>query len=63
MSSERTYAVVVNDEGSYSIWPQGRPVPAGWHPEGTAGTEQQCAEHIDQVWTGLTPAALRGSRG
>jgi MbtH protein len=62
MSSERLWAVVVNDEGSYSIWPQGRAVPAGWRPEGAVGTEQQCAEHIDRVWTGLTPAALRARR-
>jgi len=30
--------VVLNDEEQYSIWSAGRPIPAGWRPEGFAGT-------------------------
>jgi MbtH protein len=53
------YVVVVNDEEQYSIWPEGRDVPAGWHPAGEAGTKAECLEHIDRVWTDMRPLSLR----
>ncbi|HKS98461.1 MAG TPA: MbtH family NRPS accessory protein [Rugosimonospora sp.] len=53
------YAVVVNDEEQYSIWPADREPPAGWRGEGTAGTRQECADHIDRVWTDMRPLSLR----
>ncbi len=34
--------VVLNDEEQYSIWPTGLPIPAGWRPEGFAGTRAAC---------------------
>jgi len=33
-TDSRPYAVVVNDEEQYSIWPQTRDLPAGWRPDG-----------------------------
>ncbi|WP_433214972.1 MbtH family protein [Dactylosporangium sp. CS-047395] len=54
------YAVVLNDEEQYSIWPAGDPLPAGWRPEGTTGLKQECLDHIDAVWTDMRPATLRG---
>jgi uncharacterized protein YbdZ (MbtH family) len=63
MSSEQApdepYQVVVNDEEQYSIWPEGRDIPAGWHPEGFAGTKEACLNHIEQVWTDMRPKSLR----
>lgn len=53
------YAVVVNTDGYYSIWPHERELPAGWRMEGTTGTEQDCIAYIDETWTGLDPATLR----
>ncbi|WP_067460930.1 MbtH family protein [Actinomadura macra] len=58
-SADRRYQVVVNDEEQYSIWPVGRSVPAGWSAEGTEGTEDECATHIESVWTDMTPRSLR----
>ena len=55
----RTYAVVVNDEEQYSIWPADRELPVGWHREGLTGTREQCLAHIDQVWTDMRPLSLR----
>ncbi len=55
----RTYAVVVNDEEQYSIWPADRELPGGWHHEGLTGTRDQCLAHIDQVWTDMRPLSLR----
>ena len=55
----RTYAVVVNDEEQYSIWPAERDLPAGWRRDGFTGTEEECLAYIDEVWTDMRPASLR----
>lgn len=54
-----THAVVVNAEEQYSIWPEGRELPAGWRRDGFAGTEDECLSYIDEVWTDMRPASLR----
>ncbi|CAM5331452.1 hypothetical protein GCM10010329_37970 [Streptomyces spiroverticillatus] len=53
------YAVVLNHEEQYSIWPATRDVPAGWHAEGTEGSKEECLEHIDRVWTDMRPLSVR----
>jgi MbtH protein len=55
----RTYAVVINDEEQYSIWPADREPPAGWRRAGMSGPRQDCLAHIDQVWTDMRPLSLR----
>ena len=55
----RTYVVVVNDEGQYSIWFADRDLPAGWRAEGVTGSKAACLEHIERVWTDLRPLSLR----
>jgi MbtH protein len=55
----RTYAVVVNHEKQYSIWPVDRELPAGWTGEGVTGTEDECLAHIDEMWTDMRPLSLR----
>jgi MbtH protein len=57
--TERTYQVVVNDEEQYSIWPVERDIPAGWHDEGTSGSEDACIAHIERVWVDMRPRSLR----
>lgn len=57
------YEVVVNDEEQYSIWPAGRPAPAGWAEAGFSGTEAECVEYVDRVWTDLRPRSLRAALG
>jgi MbtH protein len=51
--------VVRNDEEQYSIWPVGTEPPAGWHATGFTGTEQDCLDHIDTVWTDIRPKSAR----
>lgn len=53
------YRVVLNHEEQYSIWPVDRDLPAGWTPDGTEGSRQECLDHIDQVWTDMRPLSLR----
>jgi MbtH protein len=55
----RAYRVVRNDEEQYSIWPTGRELPSGWHPEGTEGGRAECLAHISEVWTDMRPLSLR----
>jgi MbtH protein len=55
----RTYVVVVNHEEQYSIWPQGREIPAGWRSVGVEGEKSHCLRHVDEVWTDMRPLSLR----
>jgi len=55
----RAYAVVINDEEQYSIWPVGRDLPAGWRQDGFTGTEDECLAYIEETWTDMRPASLR----
>ncbi len=55
----RVYTVVVNDEEQYSIWWQGRDLPAGWHDAGKSGPKADCLKYIDEVWTDMRPLSLR----
>ena len=57
--STDSHTVVVNDDEQYSLWPVGRPVPAGWTPTGHVGTEDECLAHIRCVWVDLRPRRVR----
>ncbi|WP_320775608.1 MbtH family protein [Streptomyces sp. CRN 30] len=57
------YAVVVNDEEQYSLWPVSKSLPAGWTPDGFEGSSRECLHHIDEVWTDLTPRSARRPAG
>jgi MbtH protein len=61
MDAFTEFAVVVNDEEQYSLWPTGLPVPLGWTAEGTSGTEADCLARIEAVWTDIRPRSLRES--
>jgi MbtH protein len=58
MTDDR-YLVVRNDEEQYSIWFDGRELPAGWHDTGFSGTRDECLSHVDTVWTDMRPKSLR----
>jgi FPC/CPF motif-containing protein YcgG len=49
------HQVVVNARREYSLWPDGREVPAGWSPAGVRGDRQTCLDHIERLWTDLRP--------
>ena len=54
-----SYSVVVNDEGQYSIWPEGRAMPLGWKAVGHAGPKDECLEYIGANWTDMRPLSLQ----
>jgi MbtH protein len=49
----------VNDEEQYSIWPDGRALPAGWRDGGRVGPKAECLTYIKEVWTDMRPLSLR----
>ncbi|MFF2524986.1 MbtH family protein [Streptomyces liangshanensis] len=53
------FAVVVNHEEQYSVWPTDQEIPAGWRAEGTRGTRDECLARIGEVWTDLRPLSAR----
>ncbi|MFR9788502.1 MbtH family protein [Streptomyces sp. MB22_4] len=59
VSRDERYAVVVNHEEQYSIWPEGRDLPLGWRAEGTTGTKEECLQRIEEVWVDMRPLSLR----
>jgi uncharacterized protein YbdZ (MbtH family) len=60
MTAEVTYHVVVNHEEQYSIWPTMRGAPPdGWRTVGKEGTEAECLDYIEKVWTDMRPLSLR----
>ncbi|NUO58777.1 MAG: MbtH family NRPS accessory protein [Hamadaea sp.] len=59
MDDDQQYAVVLNHEEQYSIWPVDRELPPGWHGDGFIGLKEACLAHIDEVWTDMRPLSLR----
>lgn len=57
------YAVVVNHEEQYSLWPESRELPAGWSRTGFTGTREACLDHVEEVWTDMRPKSLRDALG
>ena len=53
------YAVVINYEEQYSIWPSHRELPRGWRSAGKEGSKAECLRYIEQVWTDMRPLSLR----
>jgi len=63
MDAFTDFAVVVNDEEQYSIWPTELDMPAGWRAVGKAGTKEECVSYIDEVWADIRPLSLRTALG
>lgn len=58
ISANELYFVVKNNEGQYSIWPEYKNIPAGWHIEGQSMTKALCLSYINEVWTDMRPLSL-----
>lgn len=54
-----TFRVLINHEEQYSIWPDWKTIPGGWHDTGVRGDKKTCLAHIEQVWTDMRPLRLR----
>jgi MbtH protein len=56
---EQMYFVVKNDEEQYSIWPEFKELPGGWHVVGERGTKNDCLSRIEGLWTDMRPLTVR----
>jgi uncharacterized protein YbdZ (MbtH family) len=54
-----SYAVVINHEEQYSIWPIDRELPSGWRALEFHGTKEACLNQIEEDWTDMRPLSLR----
>jgi MbtH protein len=55
----KPFQVVVNDEGQYSIWPEYKKIPLGWHAVGMTGEKNECLDYIRNAWNDMRPISLR----
>ncbi|MEU6213653.1 MbtH family NRPS accessory protein [Streptomyces sp. NPDC047023] len=62
-NEDTDYAVLVNDEGQYSLWPRWKAVPAGWNVSLERARRQQCLDHIESRWTDMRPRSLVRAMG
>jgi MbtH protein len=58
-NDDTPFVVVMNHEEQYSIWPQHRTIPPGWHSVGEATSKAECLRYIEEHWTDLRPRSLR----
>ncbi|MFP3506135.1 MbtH family protein [Burkholderia sp. SIMBA_062] len=53
------YFVVRSREGQYSVWLDGRNLPAGWETVGDPASKQTCLQRMEKLWTDMVPAGVR----
>jgi MbtH protein len=49
------FAVLINDQGQYSLWPAATEIPAGWYVACEQGGRDACIEYIGKNWTDMRP--------
>jgi MbtH protein len=59
LSAESNCVVVVNEEEQYSLWPQGKSLPAGWEAVFGPCSRDECLQEIEQRWVDMRPKSLR----
>lgn len=69
LSENTKYAVIINHEEQYSIWPVELDLPENWElarknrnerrSNFVIGTLRLCTDHIEEVWTDMRPLSLR----
>lgn len=58
-----SFAVLINAEGQYSIWPASTTVPEGWSKVGPTGPKADCIAFIEAHWTDMRVRSLVSSTG
>ena len=56
---EDLYLVVRNQEDQYSVWNEGRSLPAGWESIGEPSSKQDCLQRIEHLWKDMMPLSVR----
>jgi MbtH protein len=61
--NDERYAVVVNGEEQYSMWPVDQDVPLGWRVAAFKGSCTECLAYIARIWTDMRPLSVRHHLG
>jgi MbtH protein len=61
-AGDELFQVVVNDEGQYSLWADGREPPQGWRAVKTGLPRAECLAYIESTWTDMTPLSVRARK-
>jgi uncharacterized protein YbdZ (MbtH family) len=56
------FAILQNDQGQYSLWPQQCELPAGWRVVCEAQSQEACQQWLAERWRRLSRLILRGER-
>ena len=59
LSENSKYAVIINHEEQYSVWPEKLQIPRGWKATKINGNLERCMDYIEEVWTDMRPLSLR----
>jgi MbtH protein len=55
---EGGFAVLINDQGQYSLWPSFAVVPAGWSVALAETDRRSAVDFIERNWTDMRPKSL-----
>jgi len=53
------YYVVKNKEEQFSIWPEHKPIPAGWEEVTQPQNKDEALSYIAKMWVDMRPLSLR----
>jgi MbtH protein len=53
------FLVLINSEEQYSLWPDIRPVPAGWQVVMGPESRVACEHYIETHWLDIRPRSAR----
>lgn len=56
LSKTDKYKVVINHEEQYAIIPVDQSLSRGWREIGKSGTQTECLNYIEEVWTDMKPS-------
>lgn len=59
MSTDRRLQILVNEEGQYSFFPDGRDAPPGWTQVCHGLSQAEAERYVEQHWTDITPRSAR----
>lgn len=62
-SDEGSYLALINEEGQYSLWPQGIDVPDGWSVAFGEASRGECLSYIEDTWRDMRPKSLIARSG
>ena len=57
-----TFVVLLNEEGQYSLWPAGKPIPGGWTGVIPPAPKSECLAFVEAEWTDMRPRSLAAAK-